>query len=129
MNFFFFSRVERFEPKFKLNPKPIEKIDITNPLWNDEECHILGDDRVVIYGLAQAQHITKALHIQCLPQNIQSVVESTEFTPTTDRNIKNAILNAHVFDAEQEKLVKKKNPEKPMWVYKRDYGITDSRKK
>lgn len=122
-------RIENIKPILIPEPKPIEKIDNTHPLWNDEQCHLLGDDRVVVYGLEQAQHITKALHIQCLPQKIQSAIEAIEFTKSTDRNIKNAILNAHLFDAEQKPLPKRKNPEKPMWNYKRDYGITPTRKK
>lgn len=110
-------------------PKPFEEPDSSHPLWNDEECHLLGDDRVVVFGVKQAQHITKALHIQCLPQDIQAAIESTQLSQTTELNIKNAILNAHLFDAEQKKLAKEKNPDKPMWVFKRKLGITDQRRK
>lgn len=41
---------------------------------------------------------------------------------------KQSVMDAHLFDAHQEKLAKKKHPTKLMWVFKRDYGITDQRK-
>lgn len=43
--------------------------------------------------------------------------------------MKRSILQAHLFDSHQEKLAIRKHPEKKMWVYPRDYGITDQRKK
>jgi len=36
-------------------------------------------------------------------------------------------LNSHLFDAEQQKLPKRKDPERPAWNFPRDYGITDRR--
>lgn len=64
-----------------------------------------------------------------LPENLQKRVNNIEITETTDIQLKNSILQAHLYDAHQEKLAIKKHPVKLMWVFKRDWGITDQRKK
>lgn len=64
-----------------------------------------------------------------LPDSIQKSADNLHITKETEIQMKNSILFAHLFEAHQEKLVKRKHPEKKMWVYPRDYGITDQRKK
>lgn len=79
--------------------------------------------------MKQAEVLTKTLVINELPDNIQKSIEAVKISPETDVQLKNSILQAHLFDAHQEKLVRDKHPEKKMWVYALKYGITDQRKK
>lgn len=84
---------------------------------------------MLIYGQKQAQTLTKTLLVNELPENIQKLAKDAEITNETDTQLKNSILQAHLFDAHQEKLAVLKDPERPMWVYPRLWGITDLRKK
>lgn len=92
-------------------------------------CHQFGDGNVLVYGEKQAQVLTKTLLVHELPDNIEKLAKNAEISNETEIQVKNSILQAHLFDAHQEKLVIVKNPDKPMWVYPRDWGITDQRKK
>lgn len=84
---------------------------------------------MLITGKKQAQVLTKTLLVNEFPDSIQKLAANLNISKDTDIQMKNSILFAHLFEAHQEKLVKKKHPEKLMWVYPRDYGITDQRKK
>lgn len=112
-------------------PIPASKcpLDENHPHYNQRACHIMGDSNVLIFGKRQAQVLTKTLTYNGLPENITNRVRNIEITPDIETQFKQSVMNAHLFDAHQEKLVKKKHPTKLMWVYKRDYGITDQRKK
>lgn len=101
----------------------------THPWWNSRICHVFGDSNVLIYGQKQAQTLTKTLLVNELPQSIQELAKNAEISNETEVQFKNSILQAHLFDTHQEKLVKQKHPTKKMWVFPRDYGITDQRKK
>lgn len=90
---------------------------------------MLGDNNVLICGEKQAQNLTKTLLVNELPENIQKLANNAEISDETEIQVKNSILHAHLFDAHQEKLAIVKNPEKPMWVFPRTWGITDQRKK
>lgn len=100
-----------------------------HPWWNSRVCHMFGDRQVLVYGEKQAQVLTKTLLVNELPENIQKLAKNAEISDETDIQLKNSILQAHIFDAHQEKLAIVKNPEKLMWVFPRRYGITDQRKK
>lgn len=100
-----------------------------HPLWNSRTCHIFGDKNVLITGKKQAQVLTKTLLVNELPDRVQELASNINITNDTEVQMKNSILFAHLFEAHQEKLAKKKHPEKKMWVFPRDYGITDQRKK
>lgn len=100
-----------------------------HPWWNDKVAHIFGDRNVLICGKKQAQVITKTLVVPELPESLQERIQNVEIPTETEVQMKNSILQAHLYDAHQEKLQKKKHPVKLMWVYRRDWGITDQRKK
>lgn len=118
-------RVEFIEPvPIHMHPR-----NETHPWWNSRICHIFGDTNVLIYGMKQAQVLTKTLLVNELPENIQKLAENAEITGETEVQMKNSILHAHLFDTHQEKLEKRKHPVKKMWVFPRNYGITDIRKK
>lgn len=111
-------------PKFYEHPR-----NETHPWWNSRICHLFGDTNVLISGKRQAQVLTKSLSVNELPENIQKLAQNAVITPETEIQMKNSILQAHLYDTHQEKLVIRKHPEKKMWKYRRDYGITDQRKK
>lgn len=121
----FLSRAEFVEPP-KMSEIPRNEF---HPLWNSRTCHIFGDKNVLITGKQQAQVLTKTLLVNELPDRIQQLASNVDISNDTEIQMKNSILFAHLFEAHQEKLVKKKHPEKKMWVFPRDYGITDQRKK
>lgn len=119
-----------FRPEFvdppKFNEIPRNEF---HPLWNSRICHIFGDKNVLITGKNQAQVLTKTLLVNELPDRVQRLANNVKISNDTEIQVKNSILFAHLFETHQEKLAKKKHPEKKMWVYARDYGITDQRKK
>lgn len=100
-----------------------------HPHFNERICHVLGDSQVLIFGKKQAQVLTKTLAYTGLPQKYTDAVRSTEISPEIETQFKNSTIDAHLFDAHQEKLAKKKHPTRLLYNYKRDYGITDQRKK
>lgn len=79
--------------------------------------------------MTQAQVLTKALKFDGLPTKLQKLVDDTEIPSESDKFMKNAILAAHLFDAQQEKLAIVKDPLRPAFTFSRKYGITDQRKK
>lgn len=101
----------------------------THPWWNSRVCHMFNDKNVLIYGNKQAEVLTKSLSISELPESVQKLAKGVDISEATEVQMKNAVLQAHLFDAHQEKLIKRKHPERKMWVFPRDYGITDERKK
>lgn len=114
-----------------VSPIPFKDIERTelHPWWNNRVCHKFGDKNVLICGKNQAQVLTKTLLVNELPKNVQHLVNNANISNETEIQIKKSILHAHLFDTHQEKLAKRNHPEKKMWVYPRDYGITDQRKK
>lgn len=97
-------------------------------LWNSRPCHIHEDSNVLVNGLDQAQILTKTLMFGELPKKLQDIFDSIEISPESDKCFKNATLAAHLFDAEQVVLPKRKDPLRPAWNFPRDYGISDQRK-
>lgn len=90
---------------------------------------MFGDSNVLICGKNQAQVLTKTIAVNSLPEKLEKLAKDIEINSETEIQMKNSIMYAHLFDARQEALVKKKHPVKLMWNFKRDLGITDQRKK
>lgn len=109
-------------------PKAV-KLDESHQLWKEQKCHTYGDTNVLLEGLQQAQVITKTVAINGLPPNVEQLLDSTKIPATTETFVQNAILTSHVFDAQQVKTAKLKDPNRPAFVLPRVYGITDFRKK
>lgn len=87
---------------------------------------MFGDENVLLEGITQAKIITNTVEVkEGLPERV--VVD--ESIKGFNRRAREIILNAHVFDAEQTKLPKVKNPLRPAWNFPRTYGITDVRRK
>lgn len=99
-------------------------MDNTHPNWHDRICHTYCDNNVLLEGLTQAKIITKTVELETgLPQKLNY----KQSTKDIDSKVRTLILNSHVFDAEQEKLPKLKDPLRPAWNFPRVYGITNSR--
>lgn len=122
-------RTYEIKPAISVKRKPIEIIDETHPLWNSQIRHIYGDTNVLIAGMEQAQVLTKTVCVDGLPVKLQETINAIEFSRETDKNAKNAVLNALLLDAEQKKLEKLKDPLRPAWCFPRVYGITRQRRK
>lgn len=109
-------------------PKAVT-FDESHQLWKERKCHTFGDTNVLLEGLQQAQVITKTVAINGLPQNLEQLLDSTKIPASTETIVQNSILSSHVFDAQQEKTAKLKDPNRPAYVLPRVYGITNFRKK
>lgn len=101
---------------------------ITNPSpstnWHERPLLTYEDNNVLLEGLDQAKILTNTVEIQAgLPEKYLIQDISREL----NRRIKKVILGSHVFDAEQQKLPKIKNPARPAFNYPRVYGITQER--
>lgn len=102
--------------------------DETHPLWNTDKCYKYCDSHALIQGMAQAQVLTKTIVVNELPEVIADSVQNMKISTRVDRFAKTAILTANVFDSEQKKLAKIKDPLRPAFNFPRVYGITDTRR-
>ena len=71
--------------------------------------------------------LTKTIPYKGLPTEISSLIDH-EKLPNQDELVKLNILQALVWDAAQDKLPKLFDPKKPMWVFKRKFGILTEKK-
>lgn len=118
---FLFSRIEVIGYKDK--PLPLDK---THPDWHDQKLFSYKDNNVLVEGLTQAKIITNTVELkEGLPDNITI----PNVAKNIDKLVQRIILTSHIFDAEQKKLPKVKDPERPAWNFPRSYGITQSRRK
>lgn len=108
-------------------PKP-QLMDETHSNWNERKCYTISDSNVLLEGLEQAQVLLKTLAVDRLPTKIEQLLAKSIIPDTSDGHLRNAILTANVFDAEQKKLAIRKDPKRPAYVLPRDYGITDARR-
>ncbi|XP_076258499.1 mitochondrial ribosomal protein L37 [Rhynchophorus ferrugineus] len=100
------------------------KLDHTHPNWHDRKLLTYKDNNVLLEGLTQAKILTNTVQItDGLPEKIEPATFSSEF----NRRIKKIILGSFALDAQQVKLPKVKDPERPAWNFPRTYGITQNR--
>ncbi|XP_022219384.2 39S ribosomal protein L37, mitochondrial [Drosophila obscura] len=90
-------------------------------------CHSYDDNSLLIGGLPQAQVLTNTIEVKTFPPKIEEAIANQKLPNGIDRNIRNAILSAHVLDAEQVKLPKVKLIERPAFNLPRNYGISHER--
>ncbi|XP_063981891.1 large ribosomal subunit protein mL37 [Diachasmimorpha longicaudata] len=109
-----------------LVPRPIPR-DVNHPDYKIKPClKVMGHD-LLVQGTQQAQVLTKSLLMgDSLPERVESLIEN----PSNEVNeaVQRIVRTSNIYDAHQEKLPKRRNPEKPTWNYRRDYGLTDVRK-
>nr|CAD7425904.1 unnamed protein product [Timema monikensis] len=93
--------------------------DECHPLYHKQECHMYGNHSVLLKGLDQAKVLTNTVELeQGLPAALPRVTASARH---------HHLVNNLVLDAEQKKLPKLKDPERPAFNFPRVYGITDIR--
>ncbi|KAH8306456.1 hypothetical protein KR018_011842 [Drosophila ironensis] len=102
-------------------------LDSTHPNWHAKACYSVSDNSILIGGLAQAQVLTNSIEVPAFPKQIEDAIASQELPSTVDKNVRHAILAAHVLDAEQVKLPKVRLPERPNFNLPRSYGISHER--
>lgn len=108
---------------YKENPV---KFDETHPDWHDDPILQFKDDHVLVAGLDQAKVITRSVELQeGLPNN--NLLK--DIPKEVNSLAKQIIQNSHMFDAEQQKLPKIKDPKRPYHGLPRIYGITQNRRK
>ncbi|KAI4498174.1 hypothetical protein M0802_006660 [Mischocyttarus mexicanus] len=111
-------------------PEPVVKVfqlDNTHPDWKDRACLTYKDHNVLQNGLPQAQLLLKTILIKNdLPQQIKE--NETDISEDIHRLVERSIYTSNIFDAHQELLPKRKDPERPAWNFPRYYGVTDIRK-
>lgn len=107
-------------------PIPLDK---NHPNYKERPCYTLKHTNVLLEGLSQAQVLTKTIIAENkLPPKVEELA-AISAPAAIHENVKKAILSANVFDCEQKKLPKIKDPKRPAVNFPRILGITDRRRK
>jgi hypothetical protein len=83
----------------------------------------------LLEGIQQAQVLLKTLVFNEYPEKIEEMLKKINLPTDLERSMQQSVLVSHLLDAQQEKTAIIKDPERPSRVFKRNYGITDIRKK
>ncbi|KAG6449976.1 39S ribosomal protein L37, mitochondrial [Manduca sexta] len=103
-------------------------LDENHPEYKEIPCYTLKHTNVLLEGLSQAQVLTKTIVADgTLPPKIEELAQLPA-PAAIHENVKKAILSANVFDCEQKKLPKIKDPNRPAYNFPRILGITDRRR-
>ncbi|XP_028165329.1 39S ribosomal protein L37, mitochondrial [Ostrinia furnacalis] len=103
-------------------------LDENHPNYKEKPCYTLKNTNVLLEGISQAQVLTKTIIAEDkLPVKIEELAQIAA-PKAIHENVKKAILSANVFDCEQEKLPKIKDPARPAYNFPRILGITDRRR-
>lgn len=109
--------------------EPQLPLDETHPDYKTRPCLTLTHKSVLLEGIAQAQVLTKTIIAENkLPNKIEELAEII-VPKAVHEGVKKAILSSNVFDCEQQKLPKIKDPVRPAYNFPRILGITDRRRK
>ncbi|XP_060528750.1 large ribosomal subunit protein mL37 [Cylas formicarius] len=101
-----------------------QAFDNTHPNWHSRPLLTYNDNNVLLEGLAQAKILTNSVEVK---QGLPDAMELPKITKDFNRKVKDIILSTVLFDAEQKKLPKIKDSERPAWNFPRTYGITQPR--
>ncbi|XP_031846249.1 mitochondrial ribosomal protein L37 [Nomia melanderi] len=113
-------------------PKIFQKLDLpplpcADPNWKEKSCLIFNEHNLLQEGIPQACLLTKTLKIDDeLPIRIIDLV--TNVPEHVDNLVKRIVNTSTIYDAYQKTLPKLKDPNRPSWVFPRQYGITSTRK-
>ncbi|CAB3249153.1 unnamed protein product [Arctia plantaginis] len=108
--------------------EPSIPLDENHPDYKQRPCYTLKNTNVLLQGISQAQVLTKTIIADNrLPPKIEELAEVAA-PAAIHENIKKAILSANVFDPEQKKLPKIKDPVRPAYNFPRVLGISDRRR-
>ncbi|CAD1468491.1 unnamed protein product [Heterotrigona itama] len=85
------------------------------------------DHNVLQEGVPQALLLTKTVKLNNeLPEKIQKLI--TDIPKNINNLSKRSVYTSMIYDAQQVKLSKLKDSDRPAWVFPRVYGITSTRK-
>ncbi|KAJ8673383.1 hypothetical protein QAD02_004645 [Eretmocerus hayati] len=119
---------KNFLDQFEFLKKREPPRDENHPDWKERPCTMFRDHELLVEGLPQAQQLTKTVVFQnTLPESIESI-SSQKLTEDQDKLVQRIVETSTIFDAHQEKLPKIKDPNRPAFVFPRQYGITNFRK-
>ncbi|KAJ8972293.1 hypothetical protein NQ317_018627 [Molorchus minor] len=104
--------------------KPI-LLDESHPNWHQQPLLSYGDNNVLLEGLPQAKILTKTIEVR---NGLPTKVSLKNLSKDVNNRVQNIILETHTFDAEQKKLPKIKDPNRPAWNFPRVLGITQKRR-
>ncbi|XP_055595416.1 39S ribosomal protein L37, mitochondrial [Uranotaenia lowii] len=107
---------------------PETALDENHPLYKQEACYQYSDSNVLLEGVRQAQVLLNTIVYEELPSKYEERIEKLKIPTQLDRSMQQSVLAALVFDAEQVKTAKIKDPERPAYTFPRVYGISDQRK-
>uniref|UniRef100_A0A0K8TE31 Large ribosomal subunit protein mL37 n=1 Tax=Lygus hesperus TaxID=30085 RepID=A0A0K8TE31_LYGHE len=107
--------------KFPL--KPLITVEVSNAVELVQH-FIFDDSNVLVSGLDHAKNFTNSIEILSESLNVATAESDFSRHDLVKRCIKSSLL----YDAYQEKLPKRTDPERPAWNFPRDYGITDRRR-
>lgn len=101
-----------------------------HPDYHEERVLTYKDHNVLLEGLEQAKLLTNTIEPsseKVLPSQLTNLIGAVSH-PNQDKLVKRCINASLVYEAEQVKLPIRKDPERPAWIFARDYGISDKRK-
>lgn len=93
--------------------------------------YVFSDSNVLVYGTKQAQVLTKSIMLNELPENIERKFETLKLPTDIERSMHQSVLVSHLLDAEQKQspIRVPLRADKPKHIIRKDYSITDDRKK
>lgn len=98
-----------------------------HPDWKDKSCLMFEDNNVLQEGISQACLLTKTLKIEDeLPKKIKDLI--TDIPCAINNLLRRCVYTSVIYDPQQIKLPKLKDPDRPAWVFPRVYGISTTRK-
>ncbi|CAK9824088.1 39S ribosomal protein L37, mitochondrial [Anthophora retusa] len=98
-----------------------------HPDWKDKSCLMFEDNNVLQEGTSQACLLTKTVKIEDeLPKKIKDLI--TDIPCAINNLLRRCVYTSVIYDAQQIKLPKLKDPNRPAWVFPRVYGISTTRK-
>ncbi|CAL7943874.1 unnamed protein product [Xylocopa violacea] len=112
------------------NSKTIEEPITLNEIDTNQKsirCLTLGDCYTLQEGVPQACLLTKTIKLDDeLPNKVKDLI--TDIPDNINNIVKRFVSTSVIYDAQQVKLPKLKDPERPAWVFPRVYGICSTRK-
>ena len=92
--------------------------------------YLFSDSNVLVYG-KQAQVLTKSIMLNALPENMERKFATLKLPTDIERSMHQSVLVSHLLDAEQKKspIRVPLRPNKPKHIIRKEYSITDNRKK
>lgn len=105
--------------------KPVV-FDETHPDWHKKPLLHFKDENVLLEGLNQAKTLTRTIELQ---DGLPKSIELKDISREKEIFAKQIVKNCQLFDAEQVKLPKIKDPSRPYHTFARVYGISQNRRK